>query len=44
MWSSPLCNSATSLKTDGFGGEKNEKKTLKLKIENCSQTIIFSLI
>ena len=33
MWSSPLCNSATSLKTDGFGGKKMKTKQ-KLKIEN----------
>ena len=26
MWSSPLCNSATSVKTDGFGGKKMKKK------------------
>ena len=48
MWSSPLCNSATSLKTDGFGGEKKWKKqrNSKLKIKNwklCINHILFLL-
>ena len=47
MWSSLLCNSATSLKTDGFGEKKmkkNNKKPLKIEIEKLCINDIFFLL